>query len=117
MIDESQIQEAVQVSFDDTSSIRFVPTRKKARGQVRKYKQMIKKENKKKIYKKMISLEECVRKSLAMEEELWFYLVDMTLTYRLVVWDQSCLSIVLSPVAMWISMTKCSMGYKISTRL
>ncbi|KAF2588348.1 hypothetical protein F2Q70_00041526 [Brassica cretica] len=82
MIDESQIQEAVQVSFDDTSSIRFVPTRKKARGQVRKYKQMIKKENKKKIYKKMISLEECVRKSLAMEEELWFYLVDMTLTYR-----------------------------------
>ncbi|KAL0757274.1 hypothetical protein Bca101_094942 [Brassica carinata] len=77
-----KIQEAVQVSFDDTSSIRFVPTRKKARGQVRKYKQMIKKENKKKIYKKMISLEECVRKSLAMEEELWFYLVDMTLTYR-----------------------------------
>lgn len=36
MIDESQIQEAVQVSFDDTSSIRFVPTRKKARSQVRK---------------------------------------------------------------------------------
>lgn len=46
-----------------------------------KSKQKIKKENKKKIYKKMISLEECVRKSLA-TEELWFYLVDMTLTYR-----------------------------------
>ncbi|KAH0912996.1 hypothetical protein HID58_036317, partial [Brassica napus] len=58
MIDESQIQEAVQVSFDDTSSTPLLvvsglyPLGRKLVVKYLKYKHKIKKENKKKIYKK-----------------------------------------------------------------
>ncbi|XP_048614202.1 E3 ubiquitin-protein ligase RNF181-like [Brassica napus] len=57
--DDSEIQEAAQVSFDDTSNIRFGPASKLVvKSLPRKvYNKKIKKEKKKN--KKMVSLEEC----------------------------------------------------------
>ncbi|CAN7041898.1 unnamed protein product [Brassica oleracea var. botrytis] len=57
--DDSEIQEAAQVSFDDTSNIRFRPASKLVvKSLPRKvYNKKIKKEKKKN--KKMVSLEEC----------------------------------------------------------